>query len=106
MPRTFRFALVVLDRDGFDGDDDRASSGSRARRLPADAGAAGPAAARPASTSGLNDVVATVTVGNQTDKVTKGEVIELSEPLSALRRRPRSHLPPGHRLSWSTPSFS
>ncbi len=35
---------------------------------------------------GLNDVLATVTVGNQTEKVTKGELIELPQPLSDPRR--------------------
>jgi peptidyl-prolyl cis-trans isomerase C len=36
-----------------------------------------PAAGRPPAIPGFNDVVATITLGNQTDKVTKGQLINL-----------------------------
>jgi parvulin-like peptidyl-prolyl isomerase len=42
---------------------------------PASAASAGPGNARPPAIPGANDVVATITVGDKTDKVTKGELV-------------------------------
>jgi parvulin-like peptidyl-prolyl isomerase len=55
---------------------------------PAGAGAPAPATASRTPIPGLNDVVATITVGNQTDKITKGELINFLSrfPLSDENR--------------------
>ncbi len=88
MPRSFRFLLLSMVAVGL-----TAMTAARAQApapggAPADASAAGPAATRPPVPPGLNDVVATITVGNQTDKVTKGEVINFLSryPLSDENR--------------------
>jgi peptidyl-prolyl cis-trans isomerase C len=79
MPTPFRFLLLFLVATGLP-----IVSGARAQAPTAPADSAKAAGANPAGASaaargpaipGLNDVVATVTVGNQTDKVTKGELI-------------------------------
>ena len=73
MPRTFRSCCLLLTgRDGLTVMARRTRSGAGGlRAVPA----AGPAAATRPAVPGMNDVVATITVGNQTDKVTKGELI-------------------------------
>ena len=73
MPRTFRTAILSLIATGL------TTFGvvhAQAPTAPGAAPAGGPPGAIPAI-PGLNDVLATVTVGNQTEKVTKGDVIEL-----------------------------
>jgi peptidyl-prolyl cis-trans isomerase C len=73
MPRTFRAALLSLIATGL-----TTLAGVRAQdpTPPAAAGGGGAPATVPAI-PGLNDVLATVTVGNKTEKVTKGELIDL-----------------------------
>ncbi|MFI5456542.1 MAG: peptidylprolyl isomerase [Isosphaerales bacterium] len=74
MPRTFQIILLSLIASGL-----TTSAVVRAQNQaapPASAGSASgqPAAGRRAAVPGSDDVVATITVGNQTDKVTKTEV--------------------------------
>ena len=106
MPRTFRYRLVVHDRDGFDDDDGRARSGSRACAGSGRCQRGGAGGDSTAVPPGLNDVVATITVGNQTDKVTKGEVINFLSRYPLPDENREAIYRAGHRLSWSTPSFS
>jgi len=73
MPRTFRAALLSLIATGL-----TTLAGVRAQDPTAPASAAGGGApATVPAIPGLNDVLATVTVGNKTEKVTKGELIDL-----------------------------
>jgi peptidyl-prolyl cis-trans isomerase C len=71
MPRSFRWLFLSMVAASLTN-----SAGALAQAPPAGQGdpAAAPAPVRGAI-PGFNDVVATITVGNQTDKVTKGEVI-------------------------------
>src|SRR5258708_618370 len=79
MPRTFRIALLFLIVTGLTtAGSARAqapSAPAAPRSTPDTSPSGGPAAARGTGVSGLNDVVATITVGTQTDKVTRGELI-------------------------------
>jgi peptidyl-prolyl cis-trans isomerase C len=75
MPRTFRIILLSLIATGLS-----TMAGVRAQAptnpAPVPAGSP-PAAGRAPAIPGLNDVLATITVGTQTEKVTKGELIEI-----------------------------
>jgi peptidyl-prolyl cis-trans isomerase C len=73
MPRTFRTAILSLIATGLT---TLGVAHAQAPTAPGAAPAGGPPGASPAI-PGLNDVLATVTVGNQTEKVTKGDVFEL-----------------------------
>jgi peptidyl-prolyl cis-trans isomerase C len=73
MPRTFRTALLSLIAIGLS---TLASVRAQAPTAPAAAAGGGAPPAGPAI-PGLNDVYATITVGNQTEKVTKGDLIDL-----------------------------
>lgn len=75
MPRPIRFFLLSVLVVGLTTVGGVRAQAPIAPAAPAGgAGASPTAAARPAI-PGLNDVVATITIGNQTDKITKGEVI-------------------------------
>jgi peptidyl-prolyl cis-trans isomerase C len=76
MPRPFRLVLSCTLAGGL------ISAGAVSAQVPTpptggsqNPAAGAPGAARPPAIPGLSDVVATITVGNQTDKVTKGELI-------------------------------
>ncbi len=75
MPRTFRTVLLSLIATGL-----TTMAGVRAQEPVAPTpgpGGSPPATGRGAAIPGYNDVFATITVGNQTEKVTKGELIEI-----------------------------
>jgi peptidyl-prolyl cis-trans isomerase C len=74
MPRPFRFLLLITLASALS---TMAAARAQAPTAPAGAptAAGAPAAVQAQTIPGLNDVVATITVGNQTDKITKGELI-------------------------------
>jgi peptidyl-prolyl cis-trans isomerase C len=74
MPRTFRTVLLSLIATGL-----TTMAGVRAQAPTAAAPGTGgsPPAGRGPAMPGLNDVLATITVGTQSEKVTKGELIEI-----------------------------
>ena len=75
MPRTFRIILLSLIATGM-----CTMAGAWAQpptAPPTGPGASPPAAGRGPTIPGANDVLATITVGTQTDKVTKGELFEI-----------------------------
>ena len=69
---------------------------AQAPTAPASAAPGGAPAAVPAI-PGLNDVLATVTVGNQTEKVTKGELIDLLSRYPIPDDDRETTLSPGNR---------
>jgi peptidyl-prolyl cis-trans isomerase C len=79
MPRTFRTALFFLIVTGLTTAASARAQAPAAPDAPRSASGTipggGPAAARGTGTPSLNDVVATITVGTQTDKVTRGELV-------------------------------
>ena len=95
MPRTFRTALLSLIATGL-----TTLAGVRAQAPTAPA-VGGPVAARRAAGApaipGFNDVVATITVGNQTEKVTKGELIDFLSRYPIPDDDRETHLSPGNR---------
>ena len=87
------FALVVL---GFAGTG-KAQDTTATKAEPPAAGAATAQAGRP-TIPGANDVVATVTSHNKSDKITKGEVFNF---LSRNPFRPRTSVKPPTRWPWT-----
>jgi peptidyl-prolyl cis-trans isomerase C len=81
MPRNFRNNLLCLIVIGLATAAVARAQNPTAPATPPPIGGAiansAPAAGRTPAIPGLNDVVATITLGNQTDKVTKGELINL-----------------------------
>jgi peptidyl-prolyl cis-trans isomerase C len=75
MPRTFRIILLSLIAMGLTAIPTVWAQPPTAP--PTGPGASDPAAGRGPAIPGLNDVLATITVGTQTEKVTKGELIEI-----------------------------
>ena len=74
MPRTFRIVLLSLIATGLTTVAVRAQAPTAPAPVP---GGSPPAAGRGPAIPGFNDVLATISVGNQTEKVTKGELIEI-----------------------------
>jgi peptidyl-prolyl cis-trans isomerase C len=75
MPRTFRIILLSLIATGLTAIPTVWAQAPTPP--PAGPGGGAPAAGRGPAIPGFNDVLATVTVGTQTEKVTKGELIEI-----------------------------
>ena len=75
MPRTFRIVLLSLIATGLTSMG-RVRAQAPTAPAPAPVGSP-PAAGRGPAIPGFNDVLATITVGTQTEKVTKGELIEI-----------------------------
>jgi peptidyl-prolyl cis-trans isomerase C len=75
MPRTFRIILLSLIATGLTMMS--AVWAQAPTAPPTGPGASAAAAGRGPAIPGLNDVLATITVGTQTEKVTKGELIEI-----------------------------
>jgi peptidyl-prolyl cis-trans isomerase C len=71
MPRTFRIILLSLIATGL------TTIAAVRAQAPTGPGGSAPAAGRGPAIPGLNDVLATITIGTQTEKVTKGELIEI-----------------------------
>jgi peptidyl-prolyl cis-trans isomerase C len=75
MPRTFRIILLSLIATGLT---TMSTVWAQAPTAPPTGpGGSAPAAGRGPAIPGFNDVLATITVGTQTEKVTKGELIEI-----------------------------